>query len=133
MDKEKEKLHDLQMVMSFDSMMQQPETYAQFKEYCDNCLCAENLEFLKEVLKFKSLSKINERNDMKDSIYNKFLKQGAIWELNLSKEVVENQSKRIVKGIGQVDLFDDLEHVVKRMLVHDVFRRFQQQQQQQSQ
>ena len=45
-------------------------------------------------------------------------------QLNISSELLEEQQTLMDRDIGGLNLFDTLDHAIKKMLALDTFRRF---------
>jgi len=93
-------------------------------EFCQQERNDENLLFLIDVQFYRSLGNIQERVNMQQEIFNKYIKANSPKQLNISKKQLETHSFKISRGLGEFELFDDLEKVVVQNIVHDSYKRF---------
>lgn len=124
LDAQQKKLTLLQNFVAFDQLMSDPDMRAAYKKFCQHEHCEESILFVETVLDYRKTRKAHERVQKQQAIVTTFLTKGAQYELNLSKQVLENELFLIKQGVGQVGLFDKLLDVVKGAMVVDSFQRF---------
>lgn len=117
-------LTNQQMTFEFKEFFMNLEKRKLFKEFCANEHNDENIQFLEDVLFYKSLGFIQERVNMQQEIFENYLKANAPKQLNISKKQLETHSFKISRGLGEFELFDELEKVVIQNIIHDSFKRF---------
>ncbi|KAL9646184.1 hypothetical protein ABK040_008057 [Willaertia magna] len=115
--------------MEFYEMFSNLQKRKEFKEFCIKERNEENVCFLEDIELYKSLTNTNERVTMQNEVFDKYLGQDSIKQLNVSKEVFETQLIKIAKGLGELELFDELEKAVIDNMLYDVFKRWLQVQQ----
>jgi PAS domain-containing protein len=97
----------------------------QFKEevraLCEKEKCSECVQFLDSVRVYKK-SNFSERLDLKQQIFDRYIKQGAPRQLNLSNEQVIEESIKITKAMADIEIFKPIETAVFRMM-YDVYAR----------
>ncbi|KAG2392430.1 hypothetical protein C9374_012682 [Naegleria lovaniensis] len=117
-------LSNQQMTFEFKEFFMNLEKRKLFKEFCASEHNDENINFLEDVLFYRSLGFIQERVNMQQEMYEKYLKPNSPKQLNISKKQLETHSFKISRGLGEFELFDDLEKVVIQNIIHDSFKRF---------
>ncbi|KAL9656046.1 hypothetical protein ABK040_007664 [Willaertia magna] len=115
-----------EMLGEFDKMLLDEHERLRFKEFCKNEKSEENILFIESVLEYKALKKPHERMIKQEYILNTFLANATL--LNLSDEMFTREVPLIRRGIGQVDLFDNLLIYVETIVCKDTYMRFKQQQ-----
>ncbi|KAL9656051.1 hypothetical protein ABK040_007669 [Willaertia magna] len=115
-----------EMLGEFDKMLLDENERLRFKEFCKNEKSEENILFIESVLEYKALKKPHERMMKQEYILNTFLANATL--LNLSDEMFTREVPLIRRGIGQVDLFDNLLIYVETIVCKDTYMRFKQQQ-----
>jgi PAS domain S-box-containing protein len=95
----------------------------ELRRYCEINKNVENVLFLERVREFKK-AQFGVRVDMKMSIFDQFIKQDAPMQLNLSNEMVVEESIKINKSMGDIDLFKNIEECVLSTLALDIYPRF---------
>ncbi|KAL9641700.1 hypothetical protein ABK040_013204 [Willaertia magna] len=110
--------------LEFQEMFDNHQSRKEFKEFCAKEHNDENICFLEDVLFYKSLENIQERLNMQKEMFDNYIKNDAPKQLNISKIELETFSIKISKGLGDVDIFDDLQGIVIRNVIFDVFKRF---------
>ncbi|KAL9649510.1 hypothetical protein ABK040_003190 [Willaertia magna] len=115
-----------EMLGEFDKMLLDENERLRFKEFCKNEKSEENILFIESVLEYKALKKPHERMIKQEYILNTFLANATL--LNLSDEMFTREVPLIRRGIGQVDLFDNLLIYVETIVCKDTYMRFKQQQ-----
>ncbi|KAL9650233.1 hypothetical protein ABK040_014889 [Willaertia magna] len=110
----------------FDKMLLDEQERTRFKEFCRNEKSEENMLFIESVLEYKSLKKPHERMIKQEYILNTFLSNDNL--LNLSDEIFSEEIPLIRRGVGQIDLFDNLLVYIETVVCKDTFMRFKQQQ-----
>ncbi|KAL9652870.1 hypothetical protein ABK040_010902 [Willaertia magna] len=117
---------DEEILGEFDKMLLDEHERLKFKEFCRNEKSEENILFIESVLEYKNLKQPHERMIKQEYILNTFLSNEN--HLNLSDEIFTKELPIIKRGIGQVDLFDNLLIYVETTVCKDTFMRFKQQQ-----
>ncbi|KAL9649680.1 hypothetical protein ABK040_003357 [Willaertia magna] len=127
--KEKEQLYSLlRDRLEFQEMFDNHQKRKEFKDFCQKSHNDENILFLEDIQFYKSLENIQERVNMQHEIFDKYIKEDAPKQLNISKIELETFSYKIKKGLGDFDLFEELEKIVIQNVVHDVYKRFKEHQ-----
>jgi hypothetical protein len=100
---------------------------AQFRkamlEFCEQEKNAENVLFLEAVREYKKAS-FGLRMDMKQRIFDQFIKRESPMQLNLANDIVLEETIKISKAIADVDVFKSVEDCVTKIMVGDVYPRF---------
>jgi hypothetical protein len=97
--------------------------YNELKKYCEKNQNVENILFLEQVREYKK-SQFGVRVDMKMAIFERFIKPDAPMQLNLANEVVLEESIKINKSMGDVDVFKSVEEIVLKTLALDIYPRY---------
>ncbi|KAL9644935.1 hypothetical protein ABK040_004429 [Willaertia magna] len=113
------------MLNEFDKMLLDIKEREKFKEYCKQERSEENILFIEQVLEYKQLKQPHERMIKQEYIVNNFLLNNS---LNISSDLMNREVVRIQKGLGQIDLFDQLLVFVQTVVCKDTFMRYKQQQ-----
>ena len=114
----------------FDRLLLNSEEKERFKQFCKSEKSEENMLFLDAVLEYKTFKHTHERMIKQESIIQTFLmEEKSSFPINLAGHVVKKEMGVIVKGVGQLDLFDKLFNAVKSNLALDTFSRYKIQQQ----
>jgi PAS domain-containing protein len=100
-----------------------PKFRSELRAFCEREKNVENVLFLEAVREYKK-TPFAERVNMKDSIFEKFIKRGAMLQLNLANDVIVEETIKISKCIADVDVFKTVEECVFKTL-EDVYPRFQ--------
>ncbi|EFC36662.1 predicted protein [Naegleria gruberi] len=119
-----DKLDEMKQHSDFDRYMTDPILRQQFKEFCTKERAEENVIFLEQVMEYKKLSRTHERAKKQKEIIEMFLSENSATPINISKQVFTTEVKKILEGFGQLQLFDNLETIIKSMLILDKFKRF---------
>ncbi|KAL0485383.1 regulator of G-protein signaling [Acrasis kona] len=110
--------------LDFDAQLKVPAFRDAFKKFCEQEKNAENIEFLEQLEKYKSNPSYEQRVKIQKQLYDKFIKQGAETQLNISSEMSEEQRVLLVKKQGHDDVFDPLEDNIKSLVMQDSYARF---------
>jgi CHASE1-domain containing sensor protein len=110
-------------VHEFARKFRDHEFRGELKKYCEINKNVENMVFLERVKEYKK-AEFGVRVDMKTSIYEQFIKQNAKMQLNLSNEMVVEETIKINKSMGDVDVFKNVEECVLHTLALDIYPRF---------
>jgi PAS domain S-box-containing protein len=97
--------------------------YNELKKYCEKNQNVENILFLEQVREYKK-SQFGVRVDMKMAIFDRFIKPDAPMQLNLANEAVLEESIKINKSMGDVDVFKSVEEIVLKTLALDIYPRY---------
>ena len=109
----------------FDKMMLNPDERELFKEFCRQERSEENILFLEAVLDYKSIKQTHERMIKQETIIQTFLlEEKSPFPINVSGTTVKKELAVIQKGVGQLDLFDNLFTSVKNFTSKDTYSRF---------
>lgn len=124
LENQKDRIKNLEDQAEFDSEFAVESFRNELLDFCRREVNAENVEFLVELLEYKSLP-FNLRSERKVHIFNKYLKIGAQNQLNISKDVSDRIEHKIKKTkTADADLFEMVEELVKAMIIQDIFPRF---------
>jgi len=111
----------------FDKVMKDEAALEAFLEFAKFERSEENILFLCDVDKYRSLPRTKDRVVLQQEIINKYLiVDKSPMAINISNTDFQKDIDRIVDGYGQLDLFDGLEFSVKVMVLNDTFSRYQQ-------
>jgi len=124
MNAHEEQLKTLATQIEFETMLRTPFYKEAFKEFCRKEMSEENILFLEAVEDYRLMTKTHERALKQQEIIDRFLKENGSSPLNLSHSVLQRELFSIEKGCGQIDLFDQVEIVVRGMVMSDTFARF---------
>ncbi|KAL9652777.1 hypothetical protein ABK040_010810 [Willaertia magna] len=123
--KEKEQLYSqLKERMEFQEMFDNHEKRSEFKEFCRKEHNLENILFLEDIQLYKSLGNIQERVNMQQEMFDKYIRLDAEFQLNISQEDLQIYSFKISKGLGEIELFDGLEKIVVESIIHNSYKRW---------
>jgi PAS domain-containing protein len=109
--------------VEFDSQFKIPSFKKALLKFCQNEKNAENVLFLEAVSAYKK-KRVDHRVDMQREIYNRFVKVGAPMQLNIEQTTSEHFRVLVNKRLGDEDIFDPLEDMIKTLLMQDVYPRF---------
>ena len=106
-----------------------PEAFGYLYRYCQKEFAVENMEFISEVWKFKSMCDLFGYKDRRVKalvyeIYSNFIASNAQMALNLSHNRIANITEHVEKRHIQRDMFDVAESEILRLIAHDTFVRF---------
>lgn len=111
-EKVQEKAHS--KIETIDDILTNPVFYTVFETFCEKEKKKENIMFCLAVNQFNSISNPDEKNQEYTSIYHKYIKKNAVYELNISDSLrVEN-----------VTHLDSILFSVKLDLQHNTLHRF---------
>jgi PAS domain-containing protein len=96
----------------------------ELKRYCEKNKTVENVLFLERVKEYKKAA-FNVRVDMKKQIFEQFVQADAPMQLNLANQVIVEETIKIGKSMGDVDVFKNVEECVIKILANDIYPRFQ--------
>ncbi len=83
----------------------------------------EAVRFLIDVHDYKR-AKVDKRAEIQSQIYEKYLRIGSTHQLNISNALSESMSVKVQQSLGDVDLFKDVEELIRGMVVLEVYPRF---------
>jgi CHASE1-domain containing sensor protein len=109
---------------AFERMLRDKEFRDELKIFCEKHKNVENMIFLDRVREYKKAS-FGERVDMKQQIFDTFIKHGASMQLNLANEVIVEETIKINKSMGDIDVFRNIEECVYKILSGDIYPRLQ--------
>jgi PAS domain-containing protein len=101
----------------------------EIRKFCEKNKNAENIHFLNQLKEYKKAS-FGDRVELKQQIFNNFIREGAPMQLNLANEVVVEETIKINKSMGDIDIFKHVEDCVIKILARDIYPRFVQEQKQ---
>ncbi len=107
----------------FERLFREKSFREELKQYCEKNQNVENILFLEQVREYKK-AQFRARVDMKSAIFDRFIKVDAPMQLNLANQVVIEESIKINKSMGDVDLFKQIEDSVFRTLACDIYPRY---------
>jgi hypothetical protein len=107
----------------FEKKFRDKQFREELKKFCEKHQNVENVLFLEQVKEYKK-AQFGARVDMKMAIYERFIKSEAPMQLNLANEVVMEESFKINKSMGDVDVFKVVEECVVKTLANDIYPRF---------
>eukprot|EP01080_Neovahlkampfia_damariscottae_P002407 gene2407-2871_t len=125
LQKEMESYSTMENKFTFEEQFRDPIIRDALKKFCEKEKTAENIKLLIAVESYKKLDQ-SSRIKQQKYIMEKYLKEGSKYALNISNEAREVAIKKVKDGLGQIDLFTDLEKAVKFNLINESFARFQQ-------
>eukprot|EP01080_Neovahlkampfia_damariscottae_P013112 gene13112-8582_t len=109
---------------TFEQEFGDPIIREAFTKFCKNEKCEENVYFLVFVEEYKKLDQVS-RSKSQKLVYEKYLSEKSKLILNISPQAKINAEKKVSSGLGQIDLFSDLEKEVKNRLIDRDFKKFQ--------
>lgn len=124
LEKEQKALADLEKQMQFEEQFRDPIIREALRIFCEKEKTIENVLLLIEIESYKKLDQ-NKRIKAQKILFEKYLKQGAEYQVNISKKTLDEAIEKVEKGIGQIDLFNNLEKAIKFNLIGESFSRFQ--------
>jgi CHASE1-domain containing sensor protein len=110
LEQEQQRINCLEQILQFDTMFHNTELRTNFKKYCEDQYSKE-IDFLEAVLYYKQSSE-KERMNIQHTIVEQFIQ---ILTRNPILDFKEQLSK-ISKRIGQLDMFNDLEIGIKKIM-----------------
>ncbi|KAG2373069.1 hypothetical protein C9374_012915 [Naegleria lovaniensis] len=110
--------------LEFERVMFHPVLKEKFKAFCEKECSEENFSFLEDVAAYKTTKKTADRSKKQSEIIQKYLLDSSPTPINISQKVKETEVTKISNGYAQIDLFDNIERVVKAMMLKDTFMRF---------
>jgi CHASE1-domain containing sensor protein len=124
MQQQEAHLKNILRYAEFDAQFTKNERFREgFMKFCKQAFSDENVSFLNQVRKYRK-SSVEKRIQMQHEIYTYFLKIGSKHQLNISSELSNQMEIRISKSLGDVDVFHDVEELVKSMIVVDSYPRY---------
>jgi CHASE1-domain containing sensor protein len=111
------------MMRNFENDWKHDKPRKRLLQFAKKELNDENLLFLDSVTRFKRMP-LEQRVDMQKQIYDEFIAHGADRQLNINKDLATNLYIKMGKSLGDLNLFDEVEEFVKRMVVEDFYPRF---------
>jgi len=121
---EQDQAKELTLSIAFDTVMRNPDARAQYKEHCTRERNDEYILFIEAVEAYRLLKQPHERAAKKSEIMKKFLQADAEYLLNLSKQVMDEQVAVINEATVPLELFNQLEKIVRKTIIPDSFTRF---------
>jgi PAS domain S-box-containing protein len=107
----------------FERKFREKQFREEMKQYCEKNKSVENILFLEAVKEYKKAT-FGVRVDMKMSIFDRFIKIDAPMQLNLGNELVIDETIKINKSMGDVDVFKRIEESVFNTLANDIYPRY---------
>ena len=80
--------------------------------------------FIEDCELYKTMKKVSDRAKKQTEIVDKYLTINSPYPINISQQVRVTEVSKIQNGYGQIDLFDNIEDIIKNMVVKDTFYRF---------
>jgi PAS domain S-box-containing protein len=93
----------------------------EIRALCENEKCFENIMFLDSICEYKKAS-FGPRIEMKQQIFDKFIRYNVSHQLNLSNEMIIEESIKITKSMGDIEVFKHIKDAVFNML-YNVYTR----------
>lgn len=106
-----------------EKVFEKEETTKMFEEFCKNEFCIENFLLKKFIRDFKNEKYIKEKKVIAKEIYNTFIKEGSLFQVNISGETLVQVTESLEKDELIENLFDNVEKDLTQNLV-DIFLRF---------
>ena len=110
--------------LEFERVLFNPNLREEFRSFCKKECSEENLNFLEDVMFYKSLKKPSDRAKKQEEIIETYLLIHSPTPLNISQQTRDIHVTKIMAGYGQIDLLDGLESVVKSLVCGDTFMRY---------
>jgi hypothetical protein len=101
-----------------------PQGFAPMREWMAGMRAAENLEFIAEVIKFKNLDDIELTKDTATRINSKFIAEGAVAQVCLSRDAIQQIQVGLRPRYASHLLFDDAAEHVIRFMQQDLWASF---------
>ncbi|KAL0490976.1 regulator of G-protein signaling [Acrasis kona] len=110
-------------INEFTKNLRDPQFKEDLRSFCERERSIENVMFLDAVKDYRKAN-FRDRLELKQQIFNKFIKKDAPNQLNLAGDLVAEHSINIEKSLGDIDAFKKLEGHVFKQLVFDVYPRY---------
>jgi PAS domain-containing protein len=108
----------------FDAQFNKNKKFREgFLQFCKTSRTEESVLFLNEIRKYKT-SSVEKRVTMQHTIYETFIRIGTKSQLNISLDLSKQVEIRLLKSLGDVELFHEIEEFVKSMIVVDSYPRY---------
>lgn len=92
-------------------------------EFCKHEKNDEMVTFLILVQKYRQ-QKVEKRMELQREIFDKYIRVGAKYQLNISADLSQDIESKINKGLVHIDTYKKIEEFVKIMIITDVLPRF---------
>ncbi|KAL0477536.1 regulator of G-protein signaling [Acrasis kona] len=123
-ENQKRHLSNMLKHAEFDAHFHKDEKFRKaFLAFCKNNRTEENGLFLEEVRRYKK-SAVEKRAEKQFYIFSNFIKIGSPHQLNISSELSTHMESRLNKSLGDSDLFNNIEELIKSEIVVDLYPRF---------
>jgi PAS domain-containing protein len=95
----------------------------ELKIFCEKSKTVENILFLEKVREYRKAT-FGDRMNLKQHIFDQFIKHDAPVQLNLANNVIVEETIKINKSMADVNVFKTVEDCVIKTLANDVYPRF---------
>jgi CHASE1-domain containing sensor protein len=107
----------------FERLFRDKKFRDDLKDFCTKNKTVENVLFLEKVREYRKAN-FSDRVEMKQHIFDQFVKHDASLQLNLANEVIVEETIKIKKSMADVDVFKTVEECVFKILANDIYPRF---------
>ncbi|KAJ3436457.1 electron carrier/ protein disulfide oxidoreductase [Anaeramoeba flamelloides] len=120
--KKKEIIYEIETIQKLFTIISAVEY---FKEFLIERMCQENLLFFLEAKKFNNFTDSTRKfNQMAKKIYNKFIKEGSIFEVNIDYKCRQAIGEKIKQKEIEPDIFSKAQEIVYTHMNHNEFGPF---------
>ncbi|KAJ6243137.1 electron carrier/ protein disulfide oxidoreductase [Anaeramoeba flamelloides] len=121
-EKKKEIIYEIETIQKLFTISSAVEY---FKEFLIERMCQENLLFFLEAKKFNNFTDSTKKfNQMAKKIYNKFIKEGSIFEVNIDYKCRQTIGEKIKQKEIEPDIFSKAQEIVYTHMDHNEFGPF---------
>jgi PAS domain-containing protein len=124
LQREMEMFSKIEKEFTFEEQFRDPIIREAFAKFCEKEKTIENVYFLIAAENYKKLDQAS-RIKNQQTIFETFMSEKSKYSLNISSEAFDITKKKVKNGLGQIDLFSELEKAVKFNLISESFSRFQ--------
>jgi hypothetical protein len=121
--RQEESAQAMMKFVTLDAQMRVESFRKQLIDYCRKEHNAESVYFLQDMLYYRN-SDIDTRVKMQYEIFEKYIRNGAPMQLNITTELVKQVQAKLDNAIGNIDLFAPIEAAVKSLFMIDIYPRF---------
>jgi PAS domain-containing protein len=124
LQREMEMFSKIEKEFTFEEQFRDPIIREAFAKFCEKEKTIENVYFLIAAENYKKLDQAS-RIKNQQIIFDTFMGEKSKYSLNISSDSFDMTKKKVKNGLGQIDLFSELEKAVKFNLISESFSRFQ--------
>jgi len=110
--------------MNLEFVLKDPTLYAVFKDWSIANLCSENLFFYADVEDFRTVADNGELEHEAEKIFEKFIKDGALNQINLDHETRQNIAHAVRSRRYHKEMFDAALFMIVDLIKYDLLVKF---------